>query len=269
MRRSLAVSIPFARALALALALVAADARAADDQERCLSNSEDAQRLRYRGRLREARERFLACARAECPAVVQQDCEHSLADVEARLPTVILAARDSRGRDVQDARVFLDGELVPPGLEGRSITVDPGAHTVRYEAAGFAPTEEHLVMREGEKQRLFEVRLVAMPPPAPATRSTSTSTIAFAAPAFAGAAVVATGLGAFFGIRALDGYQSMKDRCQDTRACSHEEASTVRAQAIASDVAFGIALACGSVAAWLYFRRTPSAARDLALRGTF
>src|SRR5262249_37200287 len=158
-----------------------------------LSNSESAQRAYLAGKLRDARERFVLCARADCPSVVREDCETSLAQVDAKQPTVVVVARDATGHDLWDVRVYLDGLRLLDRLDGRSVPVDPGAHTFRYVADGYGAVEESVVVREGERQRVLQVQLAL-------AQESARPVPAFA---LAGIAAVALGVGAYFGVRAL------------------------------------------------------------------
>ena len=69
-----AASAPALLAFLLA-GLVAGDARATDDKETCVRAVEHAQVVRLDGKLREAREGFVTCARAVCPEAIRRDCE--------------------------------------------------------------------------------------------------------------------------------------------------------------------------------------------------
>ena len=241
----------------LAFASVAPQARAADDKRlQCLSDSEAAQRLRNAGKLVLARERFLQCGREECPALVRQDCETSLEGVESALPSVIVVARDPLGRDLRNVRVAVDGAHLTQSLDGRSMPVDPGAHTFRCEAEGYRAVEQSILLREGEKQRIVEVRLA----PLPQARASGPPAAAYV---LGGVAVACLAVGGYFGVRALSDYQDMKDRCGATQTCTTAEASSVRGHAIAADIAFGVALVTGAVSGWLFLR--PPRPTDAAL----
>jgi hypothetical protein len=237
----------------LALGCLDSEVRAADERQlRCLADSEAAQRLRLSGKLVGARERFVRCAHAECPPVVRQDCEGALAGVDAALPTVIVAARDAEGRDVRAVRVTVDGEPFAQALDGRSIPIDPGAHTFRYESEGYVSVEQPVVVREAEKQRFLEVHLV----PTPARQDSARAPLG--AYALAGVAAAALLVGSYFGVRALADYQSMQDRCGALHDCTNDEAAAVRRRAVIADVSFGVALVTGAISAWLFLRRPAS-----------
>lgn len=161
---------------ALALVLVPLAARA-DEREACVAAVDEGQKSRDAGKLAEAREKFLFCAREACPKVVSKQCTVWAKEVEDAQPTVTIRATAS-SKDVTDVEVQIDGQVVTSSLDGRPLTVDPGPHTFRYARAGVPPVEDKVVIRMGEKNRVLDVRLDAeaappsTPPPAapPASR---------------------------------------------------------------------------------------------------
>jgi len=138
-------------------ALLAVSHPARADVPACLDASEKGQRARSAGKLREARERFLACGAASCPALVRQDCAQWNSELSQTLPTVVFGARDTQGRDMFDVSVSMDGEPLVQKLDGKSVTVDPGKHTFRFETAGMPPVEEVALVKEGERARVISV----------------------------------------------------------------------------------------------------------------
>ena len=92
-----------------------------------------------------------------CPALVRQDCAQWNSELAQTLPTVVFGARDERGRDLFDVIVSIDGEPIVKKLDGKSVTVDPGKHTFRFEAEGFPAVSETVLIKEGERARVFNV----------------------------------------------------------------------------------------------------------------
>lgn len=135
--------------------LTAGDALA--DVQACLNASEKGQRARSAGRLREAREHFVVCGAENCPALVRHDCAQWNSELASTLPTVVFGARDKQGRDLFDVTVAMDGEVVLKKLDGKSVTVDPGKHTFRFETAGLPPVTETALIKEGERARVINV----------------------------------------------------------------------------------------------------------------
>jgi hypothetical protein len=154
------VKLGVALCTCLALTLVSQrHARAeGDEKQACVEAHEQGQLLRNDGRLRDARERFLQCARPSCPAIVVRDCGQWEQEVMDSQPTVVIAAQDPEGRDITDVRVSVDGALLTERLGAKAYDVDPGPHTFRFEAPGSPPHEEHLMLRVGEKNRRLSIR---------------------------------------------------------------------------------------------------------------
>src|SRR6185295_13524888 len=135
----------------------------ADDVASCLAATESGQAARNAGRLREAREEFVRCAGAACPAVVKQSCTRWLEEVKDALPTIVVRVREGE-RDIADGRVFVDGALRASTLTGQPIDVDPGHRTLRVEIEGRAPVARPLVLASGEKLRTIVIDLPTSPP---------------------------------------------------------------------------------------------------------
>jgi len=211
--------------------------------------------------------------------------------LESRLSRVIIdAPQEGLPRDVT---IQLDSlSIVVSGL-GVGIAVDPGEHSVRASAPGFAPFSHSLVVSgEAQVERVAIPPLERLPsapvaPPAEPARSTAATKTthqhdAHAAPAHphhtqkwlgagvAGAGVVALGVGAvFFGsmVSALDKRSDLcpADPCpantdRDRVRSLENDARTAEAWAIGLSISGAIAVVAGTV---LYFR----AANDpMALR---
>ena len=145
----------------IALTLVAtatlAPLRASADVQACLAASEKGQRARSAGKLREARDQFLVCGNEGCPAMVRRDCAQWQGEVISILPSVVFGAKDKGGRDLFDVTVSMDGETLVRKLDGKSVPVDPGPHTFKFEIPGSPPVVERALVKEGEKTRVITV----------------------------------------------------------------------------------------------------------------
>ena len=103
-----------------------------------------------------ARDQLKICIRDACPTFVRNECTEWLAEVEASLPTVVLAAR--RGdQDLDEVRVTMDGHPIADRLTGTAIPLDPGTHVFRFELEGSPPIEQRVLVRVGEKNRRVAV----------------------------------------------------------------------------------------------------------------
>jgi hypothetical protein len=156
-----------AAVMTTAAALRAADPTTGD----CLAASEKSLALRNEHKLRAARAQLLVCASANCPADIRKECARRVDDVNAAIPTVVFGAKDGVGNDLATVKVTMDGEVITGKLDGTAISLDPGAHTFTFEAAGQPPLTKQIVVREGEKERREMLQLgkaPAAPPPGPA-----------------------------------------------------------------------------------------------------
>jgi len=236
-------------ALALTFVLVSTSVHAdsADPAEACADASEKGQLLKIKGKLAEARTQFLSCIADACPPVVRKDCGQFLVEVEAATPTVVFAARDASG-DLTDVRVTASGALVAEKLEGKAITMDPGAYELRFESKGHLPITQKVVVREGEKNRLVSVTLeVDRPVVVVDSKPVPPPTAAWIA---AGVGVV--GLGAFtvLGLSARAEFSDLKDSC-DSR-CAEDDVDRVKRRALFADIGLVVGLAGAGVATWLF-----------------
>jgi hypothetical protein len=278
-----------ASALPVLLGLCFAPRPALADDAACIAGAEQSLASRKEGKLHEALRQLATCAAAGCPAEVKAECARRIAEVDAAMPTLILAAKDGAGNDLHDVKVSMDGAPLLATLDGRPVAIDPGAHTFRFELAGQAPVEKNLVLLEGDKDRRESVVIgpvVAHPPeqpPATPPPSPGWSTGRVVGLIVGGAGVVGLGVGAIFGAFALSSQNREKSDCPDP-SCSplgRKQASadydTAKSDATGSTIAFvaGGALVAAGAVLWLTAPRsegapepTPRLGLAPALRGS-
>jgi hypothetical protein len=217
----------------LGSALVAPRARA--DVQSCMGASDQGQALRDEGKLRAARLQFLGCAVDTCPPVIQRDCTPWLADIESRLPSVIFSARDAASNDVGAVRVLIDGAPLVSRLDGKSVPVDPGEHTFRFEPEQGPPIERRAIIRENDKGRLISVVL-------PSTDSRSAAPSPPPQRAW---------------LSAVGDAKALQTTCW-TRGCSESDLSPPRTKALVADVFLGVGAAAAIGAAAVFVLQKPS-----------
>jgi len=241
------ISVCFAMAVAMALTVLTAPRAArADSTDACIQASDEGQVLRDRGKLIAARERFVACSNESCPRLVRTDCISWLADIDKRIPSVVLSATDPDGNDTADVAVTMDGAPLASRLAARAIQVDPGPHRFRFERPGSAPVEENVILREGELRRAVSVRFLgppqrrgAEPGPSGGTRpSRGAATVAIA---LFGVTLAGGGLFAYFGATALRDADHLRATCAGS--CSPSDVDSIRTREIVANVALGTGIA--------------------------
>lgn len=231
------------RALVSAAALLGlftagTDARA-DAKQECAAAYEKTQSLREHGHLLDARKQAVACSASTCSVYVVKDCTQWLAEIDASLPTVVFTAENVAAANPLAVRVTVDGQPVAETLDGRPIPLDPGEHVVRFETPGAEAIEQKVTLQAGEKNRALMASFKQAPPPAPPPASPPPTVLppqalpvpkAALAPKAApevmrnggvplwawisgGAGLVALGVGAGFGVSALQAQSELDDKC--------------------------------------------------------
>ena len=246
-----------------AVTLFAPASRAADPtMADCLSASETSIKLRRDHHLREARQQLLECAALTCPVEVRSECERRVVAVNAAIPTLVFEAKDAAGNDLSAVTVTMDGKPLADRLEGTAISLDPGTHSFRFEAAGYAPSEKSFVLHEGEKDRRERIVFGAPPAgahaappkgdgasPAAADRGSSSSswgplkTVGLVA---GGAGIIGIGIGTAFGLMAAS--DKSNANCDANGYCASGPLSDAHSHATVSTVGFvagGVLLAAG------------------------
>jgi hypothetical protein len=246
-----------ATAAGLALILSVADAAAApgpsSDVDACANAAEESQPLRKEGKLTQARERLVICARSSCPAFIQKDCSSWLSEVEKTIPSIVIRALDAKGKDLTNVRVLVDGKPLTSKLDGRPLSLDPGEHVFTYETAGARPVTETVLIRQAESNRLVSVTFNG--PTSSASASTSTSTAAKPSTetsrsiptvswVLGGAGVLLAGAGALLWISGKSDHSSMESGCARTHSCLQDDVDSAQGKLLLGD----IALATGVVA---------------------
>ena len=240
------------------------------DKEACASAHEQAQVSRKRGRLLEARAKLQLCAADACPALARQDCSVWLVEVDERVPTIVIAAKDTHGASTTAVRCTLDGETLVERLDAAPVSINPGAHTLKCEMDGVTPVEQALSVVEGEKARRVEVTFEPPhppdPPPLPTASASATPSASIARPppppprdvpilayGLAGVAVVGLGVFTYFGLSGLSDENSLRGSCKPL--CNPSDVSSITTKYHVADAALAIGVVAAGAAAWVYFSR--------------
>lgn len=177
--------------------------------------------------------------------------------------------------DVEGLVVTRDGSTIGRAAWGVEAPVDPGSHVLRASAPGREPHEVKIEVAGGAAQARFVVpALAAAQQAAPPSNqdtlrpavgaSTLGNTQRTIALVVGGVGVVALGVGAFMGFRAIGSLDDSKAHCGD-KTCDREGLDlrdTSQSQANVATILFvasGLALASGAVL-WLTAPRASSSA---------
>jgi len=233
-------------AVAIAVVATSSVAARAEVPKVCLTAPVEGQELQRAGKLLAARDKYTACGVPTCPAEIVSDCLAWLRQVDEAMPSVVLAARDTKGDDLADVQVSIDGGASAP-TGTRAVRLDPGSHSLVFDHGGMRRTQQ-VVLREGEKNRevfvVFEaeapVRAVAVSRPIPVA-------------AWIAGGVGAAALATFGVFGAIGVAQRGSDHC-DT-GCPSDEKGSVDSKFLVADVALGVGIVAIAAATWLYLTR--------------
>jgi hypothetical protein len=210
-----------------------------------------------------------------------------VAAIDVVMPAVLLEAKDESSNNVSAVRVTMDGAPLVDRLEGTAILVNPGQHTLAFDAAGFRRTETTFVARERQKKLRVVVfldsaqkspdptQLIVSPAtsaPASAPASSLTSALdsreeparssarsrRYVALALGGAGIAGVTVGTIWAIMAKTTYDhALVTECGgEQNLCTSggiAEGRTAHRQATAATVAFVAAGALFAAGAALYF----------------
>ena len=163
------------------------------------------------------------------------------------MPTVVIVAKDKAGKDTSKVRVTIDGELVAEQLDGRPLTIDPGAHQVQCEHMGQTRVED-VVITQGKKDRAitcsFEEKVIE---DAPVEEGAPTGQLV------AGVVIgvlALGGIGAFAALGTIGKSEAsdLEIECAaETERCSEENISATENKLLAADISLIAGAALGAV----------------------
>jgi len=223
----------------------------------CVAAAEGAQRQRAANKLLQARASLAICSREVCPAVVRNDCNRWRLEVEGAVPTILLRARDSKGQELTDVKVWLDGTPITDKLDGIPIEVDPGQHQLAAEHQGSKKFQKEFTIGPNERNRTVSLVFEDFEPPQPENRPLPPLPPARVSPAawvFASVGVAAAGAGTYFLVSAIRDKNTLENTCKPN--CTDADVAAGRRKADIATVAYGAALVSAGVAT--YFFLTPT-----------
>jgi hypothetical protein len=256
----------FVVAAVLAPAPVLAEPVASDPESACIGAYETLQEARAGGALLTARAQAFECSSSVCPAFIQKDCSAWLDEIEAEMPTVTFDVR-SGGKSLTRVRVLEGERVLADGLGGAPVELDPGAHSLRFEAEGREPATRSFDVERGRKNQRLAVELPAPaaaaappapspqpPPPQPAPPVESEgSTVAYVV---GGIGIAGIAGFAILGATGLSQEASLDQRCAPH--CSEAELRALRNRYLLADVSLGVGIAGLFVGGYLLFSPSPN-----------
>jgi hypothetical protein len=268
MKRAIATALLSLAAATLAPRVAVAQGKGSGAVDACIRASEDTQKERANGHLRAARARSAECLDARCPTPIRRDCDTQASEIERLMPTIVFRVRAPDGSDVAGASVEIDGVVERNALDGRAHEIDPGSHEMTATADGYAPAHARIVVEEGVRARVIELRPTpqATTPGTPGTPGTkrdgpspplgqrsagraSTATW-IGSGVLAGVGVAGIGIFAGLGLSADADFRRLRDTCGG--ACDARDADSVRTRFQVADVALAVGVVALAAAVVVY-----------------
>lgn len=249
-----------ARALALTALgyafLLAPAADASGPTHACIEAHAAGQSERDAGHLLAAKEQFVACTDAACPAMIRRECVALGESIAAMTPSVVLFAQDADGRAIDGARATIDGQRAISRLEGRPLELDPGPH--RFELTLLDGRTQTLTatLSSGEKYRRIVGTFVTSPlpkvpePPAPEPAAKGRNPLAYV---FGGVGLVALGA---WGVYALDGRNKQNELERCAPHCQASDVDAMRKSYTIADVLLGVSIVSLGTGTYLFLKQT-------------
>jgi hypothetical protein len=226
-------------------------AKPAGNKTACLAAHEEGQALRTQKKPHAAREKFVSCARAECPVVVRKECVDQLALAEKDAPTVALEAHDEAGMDATAVKVAMDGAPLAERLTGTAVDVEPGEHVFRFVRADGKAIEQRVLVVEGDKNRKVVADFASLvpkpPPPDDGPRPPQPARpIPIPSIALGGVAVLGLGSFAFFALTGKSKENKLATSCGPR--CSDDDVSPVKTSYVVADISLAVGIVAAAVA---------------------
>ncbi|WP_394824438.1 hypothetical protein [Pendulispora albinea] len=244
------------------------------DKAACIDAHEHGQEARLAGKWMEARALFLQCAQSSCPAPLVKDCTEWSGELERQIPTVVVETKRPDGVDTDDAAFFVDGAQRASRVPSTPLALDPGAHTLRVEHAGWSPAETTVILRDGDRERRVVLQLTSPVRPrtgretlgAVPTSRGATSSIPVAAWVGAGATAALAGVSVLFLVRGKTREQDLAaSPCGVTGTCTDAEVDPIRTDYMVSGVAAAAAAVALGITIWQLVAHRPAAGMTAAL----
>ena len=128
-----------------------------EETRACVAASTQGQTDRDEGHWLAAREQLRACSNEVCPAIVRSSCREWLAQLEQRMPSVLVRVHETGQQGELEASLTIDG--VRFELTEEPIPLDPGTHLLAVLAPGWLPVQRSFLLASGEQARVLDVQL--------------------------------------------------------------------------------------------------------------
>jgi len=244
-------------------------------EKSCLDSYAAAKELTQSAHLIEAKKSLETCA--GCNSSLQEKCATLSAQIDADIPSVVLAVTDEADDPLplsDKVDVKMDGELLTSVLDGRAVIVDPGEHEFIFSAENGVSVTRRTLVRRGQRNRSISVSQSALnskttaaravAEKAPRRRNAEPETVAsqerqkdqlergagWPAYSLGGVGVLAVGSAALLNYWGRQDNSTLKSTCGTD--CNPESVHHIRMLYLASDAAIGVGIVALATSTWLF-----------------
>jgi hypothetical protein len=251
--------------LAWALGLLVPASARGESPKVCAEAYERAQEERKAGHITAAIENLTKCAARDCPSFVSKDCIQWLTDAQLAQPSVVFSVRRD-GVELTAVEIAMDGHLLTRSIDGKALALDPGPHVFTFRAVDGGSSEKSFIIRQGERNRIIEIDLLATPPVlAPAAHPlvplsgpkhvelpAATPTRSWLPYGFAGLGVLGVTGFTVFGLWGHSQESDLEKSCAPF--CRSSQVDEVRTKYIVADACLAVGLVSLGVATYYFLR---------------
>jgi hypothetical protein len=109
------------------------------------------------GKLKQARELFIGCAKASCGSPLRDECTTRFTQLSTDIPSIVPVVTDDAGNPQTDVEFRVDGERLTSSLDGHAFLLDPGVREFSFSREGRVFATQRLMIVQGQRNRLVSV----------------------------------------------------------------------------------------------------------------
>ncbi len=129
----------------------------------CITNYKSGLEQERTGKLLEARELFIRCAKSACGSPLREECTMRFTQLGTDIPSIVPVVTNATGKPETNIEVAVDGERLTSSLDGHAFILNPGAHDFSFSKDGHIFASTSLMIVQGQRNRLVAASLQPVP----------------------------------------------------------------------------------------------------------
>jgi hypothetical protein len=125
----------------------------------CITNYKSGLEQERTGKLLEARELFIRCAKSACGSPLREECTMRFTQLGTDIPSIVPVVTNAAGKPETNIEVAVDGARLTSTLDGHSFVLDPGPHDFSFSKDGHIFASTSLMIVQGQRNRLIAASL--------------------------------------------------------------------------------------------------------------